>query len=86
MNGMNTRYDILTVPGFLLNARKSSAYIIYMNGMVGKVSQGAKIQPGCEIVVPSKISRKMSIAKTMSLGTGMASIAAMIATIANVTK
>ena len=75
MNGMNTRYDILTVPGFLLNACKSSAYIIYMNGMVGKVSQGAKIQPGCEIVVPSKISRKMSIAKTMSLGTGMASIA-----------
>ena len=86
MNGMNTKYNILTVPGFLLNARKSSAYIIYMNGMVGKVSQGAKVQPGCEIVVPSKISRKMSIAKTMSLGTGMASIAAMIATIANVTK
>ncbi len=86
MNGMNTRYDILTVPSFLLNACKSSAYIIYMNGMVGKVSQGAKTQPGCEIVVPSKISRKMSIAETMSLGTCMASIAAMIATIANVTK
>ena len=45
MNGMNTRYDILTVPGFLLNACKSSAYIIYMNGMVGKVSQEAKLQP-----------------------------------------
>ena len=86
MNGMNTRYDILTVPGILQNACKSSAYIIYMNSMVGKVSQGAKVQPGCEIVVPSKISRKMSIAETMSLGTGMASIAAMIATIANVTK
>ena len=86
MNGMNTKYNILTVPGFLLNARKSSAYIIYINGMVGKVSQGAKILPGCEIVVPSKISRKMSLAETMSLGTGMASIAAMIATIANVTK
>ena len=86
MNGMNTRYDILTVPGFLLNACKSSAYIIYINGMVGKVSQGAKIHPECEIVVSSKISRKMSLAETMSLGTGMASIAAMIATIANVTK
>ena len=86
MNGMNTKYNILTVPGFLLNARKSSAYIIYINGMVGKVSQGVKIHPECEIVVPSKISRKMSLAETMSLGTGMASIAAMIATIANVTK
>lgn len=85
MNGMNTKYNILTVPGFLLNARKSSAYIIYMNGMVGKVSQEAKNLPGYEIVVPGKICRKMSIAETMSHDTGMAS-AAMIATIANVAK
>lgn len=82
----SAKYYINTAGGFAQNARKSGAYIIYMNGMVGKVSQGAKVQPGCEIVVPSKISRKMSIAETMSLGTGMASIAAMIATIANVTK
>ena len=57
-----------------------------MNGMVAKLSQGAKIQPGCEIVVPSKISRKMSVAETMSIGTGAASIAAMIASIANLLK
>jgi hypothetical protein len=57
-----------------------------MNSMVGKVSQGAKIQPGCEIVVSSKISRKMSIAESQSIGTSISSIAAMIATIANVTK
>lgn len=86
MNGMNTRYDILTVPGFLLNACKSSAYIIYMNGMVAKVSQETKYLSGCEIVAPSKTSRKMSIAETMSHDTGMASIAAMTATIANVAK
>ena len=84
--GKRARYYINTAGGFAQNARKSKAYIIYMNGMVGKVSQGAKIEPGCEIVVPSKISRKMSIAETMSLGSGMASIAAMIATIANIAK
>ncbi len=84
--GKNPRYYINAAGGFSQNAYKSKAFVIYMNGMVSKVSQGAKIQPGCEIVVPSKISRKMSIAETMSLGTGMASIAAMIATIANITK
>lgn len=57
-----------------------------MNGMVGKVSRGAKVEPGCEIVVPSKLSRKMSVAETMSLGSSMSSIAAMIATIANMSK
>lgn len=84
--GKRAKYYINSAGGFAQNARKSGVYIIYMNGMVSKVSQGAKIQPGCEIVVPGKISRKMSVAETMSLGTGMASIAAMIATIANISK
>ena len=53
---------------------------------MAKGKAGTKIEPGCEIVVPNKITRKMSMAETMSLGSGMASIAAMIATIANVIK
>lgn len=84
--GKKAKYYINAAGGFAQNARKSNAYIIYMNGMVNKVSQGAKIEPGCEIVVPSKLSRKMSIAETMSLGSGITSIAAMIATIANMVK
>ncbi len=84
--GKSAKYYINSAGGFAQKARKSSAYIIYMNGMVAKVSQGAKVQPGCEIVVPTKLSRKMTIAETMSLGTGMASIATMIATIANLSK
>ena len=39
-----------------------------------------------EIVVPAKMKRKMSVAETMSLGSSMSSIAAMIATIANLSK
>lgn len=86
LKGKSAKYYINAAGGFSQNARKSNAYVIYMNGMVAKVSQGAKIQPGCEIVVPSKISRKMSVAETMSLGTGAASIATMIASIANLLK
>ena len=84
--GKSAKYYINAAGGFAQNARKSNAYVIYMNGMVSKVSQGAKIEPGCEIVVPSHISRKMSVAEAMSMGTSAASIAAMIATIANVVK
>ena len=72
--------------GFASDAYKSKAYIIYMNGKVAKVGHGAKVQPGCEIVVPSKMKRKMSTAEMMSMGTSMSSIAAMIATIANLSK
>ena len=84
--GESVRHYLDAAGGFAQNARKSGVYIIYMNGMVGKVSRGAKVEPGCEIVVPSKLTRKMSMAETMSLGTSMSSIAAMIATIANMTK
>lgn len=72
--------------GFASDANKSKAYIIYMNGKVAKVRHGAKAQPGCEIVVPSKMKRKMTVAETMSMGSSLSSIAAMIATIANLSK
>lgn len=84
--GKRASYYINQAGGFASDAIKSKSYIIYMNGKVAKVGHGAKVQPGCEIVVPAKLKRKMSIAETMSLGTSMSSIAAMIATIANLSK
>ena len=86
VKGKRASYYIDEAGGFASDAVKSKAYVIYMNGKVAKVSHGARIQPGCEIVVPSKLKRKMSVAETMSLGSSMSSIAAMIATIANMTK
>ena len=84
--GKRASYYIDQAGGYASDAVKSHAYIIYMNGCVAKVSHGARVMPGCEIVVPAKLKRKMSVAETMSLGTSMSSIAAMIATIANLTK
>ena len=84
--GKGVSYYIDQAGGFASDAVKGKAYIIYMNGKVAKVGHGAKVQPGCEIVVPAKLKRKMSVAETMSLGTSMSSIAAMIATIANLSK
>ena len=54
--------------GFASDANKSKAYIIYMNGKVAKVGHGAKVQPGCEIVIPAKMKRKMTAAEMMSMG------------------
>ena len=84
--GKSTSYYIDQAGGFSSDAKKRNAYIIYMNGKVAKVSHRAKPQPGCEIVVPRKSRTRMSLAETISLGTGAASIATMIATIANVLK
>lgn len=84
--GKSVSKYIAEAGGYASDAYKSKSYIIYMNGKVAKVGHGTKVQPGCEIVVPAKMKRKMSVAETMSLGTSMSSIAAMIATIANLSK
>ena len=58
-----------------------------MNGTVAKVNDGAKILPGCEIVVPQKaMNRKLGIAEYMSIGSTAAAIATMGATIGNLLK
>ena len=73
--------------GFGNRAKKGSTYIIYMNGTVARVGHNAKIRPGCEIVVPTKPeSNGKGIAQWLSIGTSVAGIATMIATIANLIK
>lgn len=85
-DGKRVSYYINQAGGYAADAVKKRAYIIYMNGKVTKVGSGAKVQPGCEIVVPAKLKRKATTAESMSMGSSMASIAAMIATIANLVK
>lgn len=85
--GENTDYYINLAGGTTSTAKKSMTVIIYMNGMVARADRKHKPQPGCQIVVPTKSRRKgMSLPEIMSIGTSTASIATMIATIANLTK
>lgn len=82
--GKKAKYYINQAGGFSEKAKKSLTYIVYMNGTIAKVSQNAKPKPGCEIVVPEKEINKMTIAEKMTIGTSVASIATMIATLANI--
>lgn len=82
--GKKAKYYINQAGGFSEKAKKSQTYIVYMNGTIAKVSQNAKPKPGCEIVVPEKEINKMTIAEKMTIGTSVASIATMIATLTNI--
>ena len=84
--GKKVKYYIDQAGGFSNKAKKSQTYIIYMNGTISKVSGNAKPKPGCEIVVPEKDINKMTMAEKLTIGTSVASIATMIATLANVLK
>ena len=86
VKGKSVGYYIDQAGGFSSKAKKKQAYIIYMNGTVAKVGHNAKPLPGCEIVVPSKSTSKTTIAETLSITTSIGSLAAIIATIANLLK
>ena len=73
--------------GFGNHAKKSKTFIIYQNGTMAEVGRGTKVEPGCEIVVPTKAKKDMSaITQWLSIGSSITGLAAMIATIANMTK
>ena len=85
--GKNTDYYINLAGGTTSTGKKSMTVIIYMNGMVARADRKHKPRPGCQIVVPTKARRRgMSLPEILSIGSSTASIATMIATIANLTK
>lgn len=87
--GKKLSHYIEQAGGYSRLAKKSSVYIVHMNGTVSRVKRMRKveIEPGCQIIVPSKKERRpMSLAEIMSLGTSAASLGTMAATLYNMFK
>ena len=88
--GKGLSYYIKNAGGYGNKAHKSKTYAIYMNGSTNKLGRHAgkdEIQPGCEIVVPTKPKREgMSTAEIAVLGTSAASLTTMIVALINLLK
>lgn len=84
--GKRTAWYINQAGGWGHRAKKNHTFIIYQNGTVSRVGHDAPIRPGCEIVVPTKPKRTSTISEWLTIGTSIASIATMIASIANLVK
>ena len=84
--GKGYKYYVEQAGGFGQRAKKRHAFIVYQNGTMARASKG-KIEPGCEIIVPTKAKREnLSIGQWLGIGTSLASLGTMFATIANLTK
>ena len=71
-------YYISQAGGFSRLAQKRSPYVVYMNGQVAS-GRWAKIEPGCEIIVPERPEREpLSLQGIMGMSTSIASIALLI--------
>ena len=86
-DGKSVKYYINQAGGWGNRAKKGHTYIIYMNGTVARIGYGTKIEPGCEIVVPSKPKgNRLTLPEILSIGSSTASVATMLASIANLLK
>lgn len=87
--GQKISYYINQAGGYADDAKKNRSFVIYMNGTVSKIKGSDKdaIQPGSEIIVPSKEqARRLSLPEIISLGTSITSMASLIGVLINTMK
>ena len=74
--------------GYGFEAKKSRAFIIYMNGTVAKAKKRSSkvVEPGCEIIIPQKRKGKNNLQEILGVATTSASIATMVASITNLIR
>jgi len=83
--GKTVDYYVTAAGGYGFRAKRSKTYIVYLNGNVRRAgSVNAKIEPGCEIIVPQRPERKgMTTGEVMSMASSAASLTTVVITLVN---
>lgn len=86
--GKPLSYYLDQAGGYSTEAKKSKAYIVYMNGTVARANKMNRnaVQPGCEIVVPKKDKERLKTTEILSLGSTSASLATVIIALTNIIR
>ncbi|MBQ8241472.1 MAG: SLBB domain-containing protein [Bacteroides sp.] len=88
---MTVKDYISQAGGYANGARKSKAFIIYMNGQVAEVRGSGKsqVEPGCEIIVPIKDKTKAdkwNLQAILGIASSIGSLGLTAASVANILK
>ena len=88
---MNVKDYISQAGGYANGARKTKAFIIYMNGQVAKVNGAGRgmVEPGCEIIVPIKDktkAEKWNVQTILGIASSIGSLGLTAASVANILK
>ena len=89
VKGKSLKYYIEKAGGYSQRAKRSKAYVVYMNGSVAKAKKRSSklVQPGCEIVVPARQEREgLKATEILSLGSTSASLATVVLALMNLVK
>ena len=85
-DGKKYKWYVNQAGGFGSRAKKSRTFVVYQNGTVSKAKK-ARIEPGCEIVVPSKTTTPTEvIGQIGAVGTSMATLLTLLISVVNLVK
>ena len=56
--GLKVKDYINLAGGYGNRANKGKVFVVYMNGMVERAKRSTVVEPGCQIIVPSKPDKK----------------------------
>lgn len=85
-DGKKYKWYVNQAGGFGSRAKKSRAFVVYQNGTVLKAKK-AKIEPGCEIIVPSKTTTAGEVISQFgAVGTSMATLLTLLVSVVNLVK
>ena len=85
--GKGYKYYIEQAGGYGDRAKKNHTYIVYQNGTIAMAGKG-RIEPGCEIIVPSKAKKDSGTTAQIlqATGAGISGLATMAAAIAYILR
>ena len=85
-DGKKYKWYVNQAGGFGSRAKKSRTFVVYQNGTVSK-AKNAKIEPGSEIIVPSKTTTAGEvIGQVGAVGTSMATLLTLLISVVNLVK
>jgi protein involved in polysaccharide export with SLBB domain len=85
-DGKKYKWYVNQAGGFGSRAKKSRTFVVYQNGTVSKAKK-AKIEPGSEIIVPSKTTTPSEvIGQIGNVGTSMATLLTLLISVVNLVK
>ena len=86
VKGKGAKWYIENAGGYSESAKKKKAFIVYPNGMMDVLAKGTNVEPGSEIIVPSKKKKHVDLSTITALGAAFTPIATVAALIAYISK
>lgn len=86
VKGKSAKWYIQNAGGYSESAKKKKAFIVYQNGMMDMLAKGTNVEPGSEIIVPSKKQKHVNLNTISTIGAAFTPLATVAALIAYISK